>query len=107
MRWLFQRRRSERELMQLDLLGMAAEVMAAAASARKVLAPLEDGPERRKLLEACLALEEAAGDLLDPRSEFLESSTHEIGQAIDSFMGHQHEAGLLRSASFRLARMRG
>jgi hypothetical protein len=103
MRWFFGRRRSERELIELDLLGMAAEVLASASSARKVLAPLKDGRERRQLVEECLALEEAAGDLLDPRSEFLESSAAEIGQALDSFIDHQHNAGLIRSAALRLA----
>jgi hypothetical protein len=92
--------------MELDLLGMAAEVSAAAASARKALATLADGPERRQILEECIALEEAAGDLLDPRSEFLESTSAEIGHTLDSFMDHQHNAGLLRSAALKLARKR-
>jgi hypothetical protein len=107
MRWLFARRRSERELMELHLVGMAAEVAAAAASARKALADLgQDASERRQLLEECLSLEEAAADLLDPRSQFLESTSAEIGHLLDSFLDHQHNSGLLRSAALKLARKR-
>jgi hypothetical protein len=106
MRRLFGPRLSERDRMELDLVARAAEVAAAAASARKALKGLHEELEGQKLLGECVELERAAGDLLDPRSQLLDGPTTDIGHALDMFFDYQLAAAVLRTKVLKLARMR-
>jgi hypothetical protein len=91
------------EPIQPELVALAAEVAAAASSARAVLANVPQGPERGRLLVECEFFAEAAGEVLDPRSQLQDLAESQLGEMIEIFMQYQEQTVLLRSAVYRLA----
>lgn len=86
-----------------ELVALASEVSAAAASARNALQRLPDGTDRRRLLDECEQLERAAEDVLDPRSTLQAMPHSRLHDTIEMFEQYQVQAAVLRAAAHRLA----
>lgn len=88
---------------QPELVALASEVAAAAASARHLLVDVPDGAQRRHLLNECELLERAAEEVVDPRSQLQELPASHLDDAFENFMQYQVQVSVLRAAALRLA----
>ena len=86
-----------------ELVALASEVAAAAASARKLLAGVPDGAARQQLLDECDVLERAAEEVVNPRSQLQDFPASHLDDAFENFMQYQVQASVLRAAAMRLA----
>lgn len=93
----------QQDSIEPELVALASEVAAAAASARNLLAGVPGGAKRRQLLDECELLERAAEAVVNPRSQLQELPASHLDDAFESFMQYQVQASVLRAASLRLA----
>lgn len=103
---LFLRHTRYRHAIEQELVALASLVLAAASSAKAILAKVPDGAERQHLLLACEQLARAAGDVVDPRSDFQHLSESGVEDAIHAFVGHHEQCAWVRSAALEMARKR-
>lgn len=92
--------------MEPELIALACEVAAAAASARNLLARIPDGADRRRLLKECELLERAAKEVADPRSQLHKMPDSSFCETFEVFMQYQVQSAVLRGAAIRLASKR-
>lgn len=100
---LFLRRSRYRYAIEQELVALASFVLAVASSTKCILARVPEGAERQHLLLACEQLAQAAGAVVDPRSNIQHLSESGVEDALHAFVAHQEQSAFVRSAALEAA----